>query len=89
MLQPVDGMDRLVSLLDDVTGGKPALPSLVVVATSADPALNAQFLAALESRLSGSGHSALVPHAYADKGLVESAAKKSLPPYAAVLDRVV
>lgn len=88
-IKPVDGMDRLVSLLDDVTGGKPKLPSLVVVATSTDATSNAEFLAALKTRLSGSGNSALVPHAYADQDLVESAAKKGLPPYAALLDLIV
>lgn len=89
MLRPVDGMDKLVSLLDDVTCHKPRLPSLVVVATSADPELNAQFLADLETRLSGMGDSALVPHAYVDQDLVESAAASGLPPYAALLDLLV
>ncbi|MCC8246961.1 hypothetical protein [Saccharothrix luteola] len=89
MLKPVDGMDRLVSLLDDVTCHSPKLPSLVVVATSSDPDLNAQFLSDLKDRLSGLGDSALVPHAYADKDLVESAATTGLPPYVALLDLLV
>ncbi|MFE9750289.1 ABC transporter substrate-binding protein [Saccharothrix saharensis] len=82
-------MDRLVSLLDDVTGSRPKLPSLVVVATSTDPARNTEFLDALTARLSGKGHSALVPHAYADKDLVESAAERELLPYAALLDEIL
>ncbi|MGX7827127.1 ABC transporter substrate-binding protein [Actinokineospora sp. 24-640] len=89
MLRPVNGMNRLVSLLDDVTCDKPKLPPLVIVTTSTDQMSNTDFLAALTARLSGEDNSALVPHAYADKKLVSAAAKKGLPPYAALLDMVV
>ncbi|WP_447006515.1 hypothetical protein ACRAKI_08590 [Saccharothrix isguenensis] len=89
MLPPVDGMDKLASLLDDVTCGKPTLPSLVVVATSADQTGNTDFLDALKARLSGSDDSDLVPHAYADRKLVEKAAKSGLSPCEALLDLLV
>ncbi|WP_033442807.1 hypothetical protein [Saccharothrix sp. NRRL B-16314] len=97
MLPPVDGMDKLVSLLDDVTCAKPRLPSLVVVATSTDATVNTGFLDALEARLSGSDNNGVaphadtpkVPHAYADQELVDSATASGLPAYAALLDLLV
>ncbi|CCH33386.1 hypothetical protein ABZ816_18315 [Actinosynnema sp. NPDC047251] len=79
MIKPVEGMHDLVSLLDDVIGARPRLPTPVVVVVADDQAVGTGFLDGVRQRLVDVEDADLVPAAHVGQVLATAAEKHPLP----------